>query len=336
MGGPGLGRIAGLLVGVVVTMAATGGGLSPAAEAAAGAFRAFSPDSYWNRPLPADAPVHPHSAAIIALLKRDNFVNGCPLLSGTEANEWGMPIYWSRRTDPVYRVVPTGWPLPAEFKALRIPARARPMNNSDGELVVYDLDRGYVAFLWRAEFDRSARTWRAAGGSIAYLRSNGLVGTLRASNDRRNSGSHRGLNGAVTAVRYDEVRAGAIRHVLKIGVHHPRQGAVLFPMVGTDGNSSSPYAPPPGTRLRIKPGIDLDAFRLAPQARVIARALQTYGVIIGDATGGPVELKLEDTTIQGRGQLWKIPQKALCAIPIEAYQVIRDGYVPPVSAQPRG
>ncbi|MBW3567438.1 MAG: efflux RND transporter periplasmic adaptor subunit, partial [Proteobacteria bacterium] len=42
---------------------------------------------------------------------------------------------------------------------------------------------------------------------------------------------------------------------------------------------------------------------------------ERIAVVIGDSTGAPVELKLEDTVQQGRGQLWTLPQNALCAIP---------------------
>jgi hypothetical protein len=53
------------------------------------------------------------------------------------------------------------------------------------------------------------------------------------------------------------------------------------------------YAPPEGARIRIKPSIDLSTFDLSPQAMTIARALQEYGAVIGDQSGGPASLKLE-------------------------------------------
>ena len=75
----------------------------------------------------------------------------------------------------------------------------------------------------------------------------------------------------------------------------------VFPMVGSDGSSSNPSAPPQGLRFRIKPSVDLDSLGLPRQALVIARALQQYGFYIGDS-GGVTALKLEDTRLEGRGR----------------------------------
>lgn len=287
--------------------------------------RAFSTGSPWNRLLPPNAPVHPSSSRILANIKANNVNNGCVMLSGTGTNTWGTPIYWASSADPTYTVRQTRYYLPPEFASLRIPRGAKPMAAADGEMTVFDRERGYVAWLSRAVYDATKDQWSAGGGSIAYLSSNGLVGSLPGADDRRNTGAHRGLNGAIVAARYDEVQAGGIEHALRIGVRGASTG-FLWPMTGSDGKSTDPYAPKQGSRLRIKPGIDLSRYRLAPDALVLARALQRYGAVVGDSTGAPVELKLEDTVQQGRGQLWRLPQNALCAVPIEAFEVLSESY----------
>ena len=163
----------------------------------------------------------------------------------------------------------------------------------------------------------------------AYLDSNGLhAGTGQAS-DERNRGSHRGNNGAVMMARYDEVAAGVIEHVLKVASGPDPSFRAVFPMVGSDGDSTDPSAPPQGLRFRIKPSIDLESLGLPPQALVIARALQEYGFYIGDS-GGVTALKLEDTQIQGRGELWDVPADALCELPLspEFWDVLPEGYQP--------
>jgi hypothetical protein len=287
--------------------------------------RAFSSGSPWNRLLPASAPVHPDSSRILANIKANNVNNGCVMLSGTGTNTWGTPVYWASSGDPSYTVRRTRYDLPPEFASLRIPRGAKPMAAADGEMTIFDRERGYVAWLSRAVYDATNDQWSAGGGSIAYLSSNGVVGSLPGSDERRNTGSHRGLNGAIVAARYDEVQAGGIDHALRIGVRGASTGFV-WPMTGSDGKSTDPYAPKQGSRLRIKPSIDLSRYRLAPDALVLARALQRYGAVVGDSTGAPVELKLEDTVQQGRGQLWRLPQNALCAVPIEAFEVLSESY----------
>ena len=104
-------------------------------------------------------------------------------------------------------------------------------------------------------------------------------------------------------VRLDEVAAGQIDHVVKIASGPETSRRSAFPMVGSDGQSRKAAAPPQGLRLRIKPSVDLAALDLAPQALVIARALQEYGLYIGDSAG-TTALKLEDTRLEGRGERW--------------------------------
>lgn len=290
-----------------------------------GALRAFHAGSPWNRVLPADAPVHPNSGDILGYLKATNVNNGCVMLSGVGSNTWGTPVYWATAGDPSYTIPRSRHFLPPEFASLRIPLGAKPMLAADREMTVYDVERGYVAWLYQAVYDAVNDRWSASGGSIAYLSSNGVLGSLPGSDDPRNTGSHRGLNGAVVAARYDEVRAGAIEHALRIGVKGASTGH-LWPMSGSDGRSTDPRAPKQGLRMRIKPGVDLSTYRLPREALVLATALQKYGAVVGDSTGSPVELKLEDTVQQGRGQLWTLAPNALCSIPIEAFEVISEDY----------
>lgn len=318
------------LLAIVTTILAL---TSVAVPALAGgqAYRAFTADSYWNTPLPLDAPRHADSDRIISFLKQDNVQDGCVMLMGAGSDTWGNPVYWADRDDPTYDIVESRWSLPDAFDSLRIPRGAQSSRNSDAELVIFDRVAGTVAWLWDAVYDQTNDSWSAGAGSISYLGSNGLDGRLPESDEPRNGGSQRGLNGAVTAVRYDEATAGAIEHVLKIAVNTARSDAI-FPMIRSDGTTDHVHAPPQGTRMRIKPSVDLSRFDLHPQAQVIARALQDYGAVVGDSTGAPVALKLEDTVAQGRGQLWQLTKQALCSIPIEAFEVIDHTYRPPAGA----
>jgi hypothetical protein len=307
--------------------------LTPTGASALAPYRAFQATSYWNTSLPADAPLDPNSANIINWIQSDSSTNYVHLSGTDSTGKWGQPIYWARVGDPVYAVHQTQWPLPPEFSTLRIPANARPDPTSDASMTIYDPTAGYVAWLWRAVHDPNADTWSAGGGSVHYLSSNGLDRKWRGvpGTDPRNRG-HRGVAGPAFPVRYDEIQAGAISHVLKIAVHTTKC-AHVFPMVGDECGSPDQYAPPEGTRVRIDPSIDLTRYRLSPAALVVARALQSYGAVIGDQSGGPVTLKVENTIAEGRGWQWKglLTATSLSAIPLDAFQVIRLGYAP----QPR-
>lgn len=295
--------------------------------------RAFTAGSWWNSPLPADPPENPHEAAILNFLSTaPQSGAGCLTLAGAGDNRWGHPIYWARPSDPAYSVSGiSSDSRPPELDSLRMPVSAQPAGNSDGTMSVFDRAKGYVVALTDAEFDDDSEEWSASGATVTYLKSNGLLAATGRSDEPRNVGTHRGNNGATMAVRWDMVKAGAVTHVLKIASGPEVADRSVFPMVGSDGDyeGSDPGVPPQGLRLRVKPSIDLSRLNLHPQALVIARALQRYGVYIGDS-GGKTALKLENTKAEGRGQLWDVTANDLCGLPFtpQYWDVLAEGYDP--------
>lgn len=281
----------------------------------------FVPESFWNKPIPADAKLASGSDEIVSFLEADNRLNGCITLAGAGPDEWGMPIYLADAGSPQYDVRSTKYSVPAEFGSLRIPEGALPAATSDAEMVIYDLERGFVAQLSKAEFSAESATWSVTGGSVVYLDSDGLYGGLPGAVDPRNGGSFRGYNGAVAAVSYDDVMDGRIDNVMKIGVNSSRD-EVVFPMTNSDGDSVDPAAPAQGMRLRIRPDLDLESLNLDSQALVIARGLQEYGAIIGDSTGGGIVLKLEDMKRAGTTGEWHLERTSLCAIAASDFQIV--------------
>lgn len=298
---------------------------SPGAEEGS-PYRAFSESSYWNSPLPADAPVDPRSDGFIDHLQ-ENIVGDFVMLSGaTEEGLWSPSVYSAEPSHPEYEVIATEYDLPPEFASLRIPPGAEPGPSTDHEMIVYDLDRGYVAGLWLAEYDPGRDTWSAGGGDIYYLASNGLSGKLPQSDDQRNQG-HRGVPPPTFTIRWDEIEAGQIAHVLKAAIPDPGEGFV-FPMTGSDGDSNDPDAPPEGARFRLKPSIDLDSMDLTPAQYAIAKAAQDYGFIVGDVSGAPVSVSVENVIAEGRGWLWEgvLAWDSLKVFSLSDYEFIELGY----------
>ncbi len=293
--------------------------------------RAFLAGSWWNTPVPRDAPSHPRANEILDYMQTARRAgDGCVRLAGTGESPWGQPVYWSQATDKAYEVaVAVPQPPPPELGSLRIPEGARAAATSDAAMTIFDVDRGHVVALTGADFDATTDTWRARGATVTYLGSNGLHARTGRSDDARNTGSHRGNNGATMMVRHDEVTRGAVEHVLKVASGPEASKRFVFPMIGSDGDSDNPDAPPQGLRFRIKPTVDLGALGLAPEARVIAQALQTFGFYVGDSAG-VTALKLENTRAEGRGQLWELPPTALCSLPLRSdlWDVLPEGYGP--------
>lgn len=292
--------------------------------------RAFTADSWWNTPVPPDAPAHPEEQTLLRYLSTEKESgDSCLRLAGTEENRWGQPVYWATDEDTEYDVEVAAPSVPPEMESLRIPAGAEAADNNDGSMSIFDVERGYAVALTEAEYDSSTDSWSAGGATVTYLDSNGLHARTGFASDARNQGTHRGNNAAVMMARIDEVEAGRIEHVLKIASGPEASKRFVFPMVGSDGDSRDADAPPQGLRLRIRPSVDLDALELDRQTLVIARAMQDYGVYIGDS-GSVSTLKLEDTRITRGEQLWHMAPTALCALPFspEFWDVLPEGYRP--------
>src|ERR687884_1488784 len=79
--------------------------------------------------------------------------------------------------------------------------------------------------------------------------------------------------------RYDEVRAGAIRHALRFTAPRTRR-AYLWPARHYASDSNDPSLPPMGLRVRLKASFDVSGY--PPQARVVLTALKRYGMILAD------------------------------------------------------
>ncbi len=80
-------------------------------------------------------------------------------------------------------------------------------------------------------------------------------------------------------MRYDEVAAGEIRHAIRVTFSRTRRGYVL-PATHWASSRTDPTLPPMGLRLRLSSSFDVSA--LTGQARVIAVAMQRYGLIVAD------------------------------------------------------
>jgi hypothetical protein len=80
-------------------------------------------------------------------------------------------------------------------------------------------------------------------------------------------------------VRHDEVAAGEIRHAFRFTAPRTRR-TYVWPARHFASPDADPALPPMGQRFRLHADADLSGFSL--EAWVIARALQTYGMILAD------------------------------------------------------
>jgi hypothetical protein len=156
-----------------------------------------------------------------------------------------------------------------------IPLHPRIEASSDHHMLIVDRDTCTLYEMW--DVRHTSTGWRAGSGAIWDMNSNALRP------DGWTSADAAGLPILPGLVRYREVAAGVIDHALRFTAPKTRSSHI-YPARHDAGSGSSSSLPPMGLRVRLKASFDVS--RLSPQARVIAIALQRYGMILAD-NGSP-------------------------------------------------
>ena len=156
-----------------------------------------------------------------------------------------------------------------------IPRRPRIEAGSDHHMLIVNSGSCKLYEMWNVRHTR--RGWRAGSGAVWKMTSNALRP------DGWTSADAAGLPILPGLVRYPEVAAGVIDHALRFTAPQTRN-AHIYPARHDAGSGSSVSLPPMGLRVRLKSSFDLS--QLSPQARVVAVALQHYGMILAD-NGSP-------------------------------------------------
>ena len=156
-----------------------------------------------------------------------------------------------------------------------IPRRPRIEAGSDHHMLIVNRGTCKLYEMWNVRHTR--RGWRAGSGAVWKMTSNALRP------DGWTSADAAGLPILPGLVRYPEVAAGVIDHALRFTAPQTRD-AHIYPARHDAGSGSSTSLPPMGLRVRLKASFDLS--QLSPQARVVAVALQHYGMILAD-NGSP-------------------------------------------------
>jgi hypothetical protein len=225
----------------------------------------FPPDNPWNRDVSAD-PVDDRSSAYIASIGTNVHLH--PDFGSNPS--YGLP----------YIVVPASQPkLPAVFSEAGesdpgpypIPADAPVEGGSDRHVLALQEGTCRLYEMYSASF--GGGSWHAYSGAVFDLRSNALRP------DGWTSADAAGLPILPGLVRYDEVRAGAIRHALRFTVENT-QRAYVHPATHFAASDTNPNLPPMGLRLRMKGSFPTAGY--SPEVQVILGALKRYGMLVAD------------------------------------------------------
>ncbi len=244
------------------------GGAATAAGPTLGGCPVFPATNAWNRDV-SRLPVHPRSRAFIASINShgDRFLHADFGGNG----QYGIPYTTVPATQPRLPIRFTEYGDESDPGPYPIPLRAPVEDGSDRHVLVVQRGACRLYELYHAQ--RGQGAWRAGNGAVFDLRSNRLRPAGWTSADAA------GLPILPGLARYDEVRAGAIRHALRFTVSESQRG-YIFPARHFASATRDPNVPPMGLRLRLKAGYPLGRFR--GQARVILVALKRYGMIVAD------------------------------------------------------
>jgi hypothetical protein len=238
-------------------------------------FVPFPSDNPWNTDI-SNSPVDPNSANII------NFIGPAVGLHP----DFGSGEYDGSYIGIPYSVVNSTQPLvPIDYQAYGSESDPGPMpiplsapiegypnpGTGDRHVLVLDASNCFLYELYSSY--PQATVWNADSGAVWDLLSDEQRPYTWTSADAAGLAIFPGL------VRYDEVAAGAIHHAIRFTLPNTSAGFTP-PASHWAATSTNTYAPPMGTRLRLKASFDVSSFSAANQ--VILNAMKKYGLILAD------------------------------------------------------
>jgi hypothetical protein len=245
-------------------------GLSSGVAAAATAppsttCQVFPADNIWNTDI-STMPVHPQSA---------QWLSSMAAATTNLHPEFGAPPYGFPYTvvDNSHPTVSISFLYASESDPGPYPVGADTQieNGSDHHALIINRDTCTLYELY--DLAGSGSSWTAGSGAIFPLGSDALRPLGWTSADAAGLPLFPGL------VRWDEVQAGAITHAIRFTAQQTDQ-SFLWPARHQAGAAANPALPPMGARFRLKAGYNLSTF--SPEAQVVLRALQHYGLILAD------------------------------------------------------
>ena len=226
----------------------------------------FASTSPWNTAIGSGARFEPRDGSRTA-----SFLTAKPVINRAE---WSVATRLARTTDPVATLTAV---RNRTTYTIRIPPDTVATAGLDRHVTVVQPD-GVTAFDMYKISKQSDTQWRAEFVVVVDLRRDGAAAGARAS----------GMPGFAGLIRRHEVGERRIPHALAIAV----PGSVLrtgqmWPATRQDGDARTSYTGqvPMGSLFAIPPGVDVEAMRLSPEGKALARALQDYGAYVVDRSG---------------------------------------------------
>jgi hypothetical protein len=252
----------------------------------------FSSEGVWNTRLPADVPLASNSSAIVNNLlldQQNNFGNW-----GINTDTYSTPIFYAGPDTPVQRWtysnclnMPQLAPVIADsLAAVPTPSDLIASQGTDASTTIYQPSTDTYWDFWRAQKDANGNWSACWGGKIKHYSENPGIFTNPL------GATATGLPLGAFTIRISELQRGYIDHAINIVTVRTRANCFSWPATRDDGNTAGADIPCEGQRFRLDPSFDVSTL-YSPAARIIARAMQQYGLILTDK-GGAVVTYAED------------------------------------------
>jgi hypothetical protein len=266
--------------------------------------RVFPADNVWNTRIN-KLPVHAKSAQWLAAMdssSRNLHPDYGPAGGGDPP--YGIPWQVVSPSDPLSTV---HFQYASESDAGPYPlTSSTPIEGgSDRHALMVNPSTCTLYELFNTHYSASQST--AGSGAIWKLGSNALRPTGWTSADAA------GLPILPGLVNYDEVRAGAINHAIRVTASCT-SNSYLWPARHRAGSTSS--CPPMGARFRLKSSFSLPASACAADCQTVVTAMKRYGLILADNGSNWYFTGTSDVRWTGdqMEQLKQIPARAFQAV----------------------
>jgi hypothetical protein len=291
----------------------------------------FTAPNSWNTPVN-DAPVSARSGSILAAL---DAAGGWGF--GRMQIDFSIKVLHADASTPVLAVAPASGcytpdcdtnmsvPLPAGG-ALEGEAGYACTGGGDCHLLVVDGPRKKLYELYQGNL--SGGILRALCG-VTWDLTRSYPPELRG--DQCTSTDAAGLPVAALLFTADEVAAGSIDHAVRFILPNARmaRGVFVRPATHAGAPSGASTLPPYGSRLRLKASYPV-ATLPSEGARVVARALQKYGMVLAD--GGNVALTAaDDAFTQHKWAEVGVNALSLQALKVTDFEVVDTGPTIPLT-----
>lgn len=295
-------------------------------------FRAFSSTSPWNTSISSNPVIDPYSSNMIKKLK-----SKAKVLKANITN-WTIPLFVIDSAVSPKRNIPTtsdALNLTVDpdrngiAKGIPLPEGVWPDPKSDGHMLLVDPN---VRKSW--DFSRAKRlsdgTWTASRIDIWDLDGSGYRQPF--SGDYWWTYGARGSGFPLIAglIRPEEIESGEIKHALvfaspinrKATTSRGGQQLCSPPASRTDGYGIGNEYIPEGAQLQLDPNLNLNSLNLSPATKIIAKAMQKYGMYNGDNSS---DFNIYFQNLGTDGGKWKNYNffEDLKNIPVDKFRVLK-------------